>query len=393
VGLVLPGNELIGREELRAIERIFSQSGGVLFRHGFDKERDGIYRVSDFERSFGSFIGSKHCLAVSSGTAAVKIALQALGVGPGDEVITQSFTFIATVEAILSIGAIPVIVDVDNTLNLDGSLIQAAITPKTRAVVAVHMLGVPADMVTIKSICEANNLFLVEDTAWGLGAKLEGQTLGTIGDAGTFSFDYAKTMTTGEGGMVTFRVSEHHSKAVALHDHGHLNLRGITRLDDPRNGFGFNYRMSEIQGAIGLAQLKKVPRIIDSQRRAKGQVLVMLKKCSDKIWIRPEPINSESTHDGLVFCTVSDEVASRLFGQFHDKGLGAKILPNALRWHFAKEWLDLPLIGGDGQPLGPGSLGVSERILRKAVAIGIPAKFDSDWLSRVKSSIEGTLRQ
>ena len=389
----MPGSELIGPEELKAIERIFSQSGGVLFRHGFDHEREGIYRVSDFEKSFGSFIGSEHCLAVSSGTAALKIALQALGVGPGDEVITQSFTFIATVEAILSIGAIPVIVDVDKTLNLDGSLIQAATTPKTRAVVAVHMLGVPADMRTIKSVCDANNLFLVEDTAWGLGATVEGQTLGTIGDAGAFSFDYAKTMTTGEGGMVTFRLADHHSKAVALHDHGHLNLRGITRLHDVREGFGFNYRMSEIQGAIGLEQLKKVPFIINSQRRAQGQVRGMLERFSDQIWMRPEPINSQSTHDGLVFCAVSDEISSSLFRQFHDKGLGAKILPNALRWHFAKEWLDLPLIGGDGQPLEASSLGVSERILRKAVAIAIPAKFDSDWLARVRSSIEGAILQ
>lgn len=195
----MPGYEVIGNEELAEIQDVFSR-GGVLFRHGFDSLRNNCYKVKEFEQAFAKNIGADYSLAVSSGTAALRVALAALGVGPGDEVITQSFTFVATVEAIIESGAVPVCVDIDKTLNMDPADLERRITSRTKAVIAVHMLGTPARLPEIVEVCRRRNLLLIEDAAWGCGGSLQGKPLGTWGDVGTFSFDFAKTMTTGEGG-------------------------------------------------------------------------------------------------------------------------------------------------------------------------------------------------
>ena len=191
--------------------------GLFFFRHGFDSLRNNCYKVRDFESSFAHALGSKYALAVSSGTAALRVSLAALGIGAGDEVITQSFTFVATVEAIIESRATPVCADIDHTLNLDPRDLERCITPKTKAVIVVHMLGTPARLSEIKDICRRHNLFLIEDTAWGCGGSLNDKFLGTWGDVGAFSFDFAKTMTTGEGGMIVFNHEEHYLRAAAWH--------------------------------------------------------------------------------------------------------------------------------------------------------------------------------
>jgi dTDP-4-amino-4,6-dideoxygalactose transaminase len=261
----MPGYELVGQEELAEIQDVFAH-GGVLFRHGFDGLRNDCYKVRDFERAFAGALGAQHALAVSSGTAALRVALAALGIGPGDEVITQSFTFVATVEAIIEAGATPVCAEVDATFNLDPADLEARITPRTRAVIAVHMLGTPARLGEISEICRRHGLVLVEDAAWGCGGQLEGRSLGTWGDVGTFSFDFAKTMTTGEGGMVVCKDRAVFEKAAAWHDHGHENNPAVPRWEDTRSGSGFNFRMTELQGAVGIAQLKKLASVVSAQR-------------------------------------------------------------------------------------------------------------------------------
>ena len=151
---------------------------------------------------FQNNMGSNHALAVSSGTAALKVALAALNIKEGDEVITQSFTFVATVEAIIGATATPICANIDKTLNMCPDDLIRKISSKTKAVIAVHMLGSPAKLKEIAEICKENNLYLIEDTAWRCGGKLDSKFLGTWGDIGTFSFDFAKTMTTGEGGRM-----------------------------------------------------------------------------------------------------------------------------------------------------------------------------------------------
>ena len=200
----MPGYEILDNKEFEEISQIFKKSK-TLFRMGFDKQRKGIYKVQEFERNFAKKFKSRYALAVTSGTAALRVSLSTLDIKPGDEVITQSFTFVATVEAIVEARANPVCTEIDETLNMDPKDLLKKITKKTKAVIVVHMLGVPARLDKIKEICRKKNLVLIEDTAWGCGGKFKNKFLGTWGDIGAFSFDFAKTITTGEGGMLIFK--------------------------------------------------------------------------------------------------------------------------------------------------------------------------------------------
>src|SRR5688572_29642300 len=237
----MPGFELVGAEERAQVDEVFD-NGGILFRHGFDGLRNGIYKVREFEQAFAARMGVTDALAVTSGTAALRVALAAAGIGPGDEVITQSFTFVATPEAIIEAGAIPVCTEIDDTLNMDPADLQRRITPRTKAIIPVHMLGIPSRLDAILEIARKHDIVVIEDSAWGCGGSYAGQPLGTIGDMGTYSFDFAKTMTTGEGGMVVFKDAAMAARGRAWHDHGHENNPALPRWEDSRSGSGFNYR-------------------------------------------------------------------------------------------------------------------------------------------------------
>ena len=254
----MPGNELIGIKELNEIKKIFTKSNGVLFAHSFDKRRKNIFRVRIFEKLLSKHFKSKNVQCVSSGTAAIKIALKALGVKSGDEVITQAFNFIATIEAILDIGAVPIITNIDDTLNMCPKDLKKKITKKTKAVIPVHMLGFSADMKEIKKICRAKKLPLLEDNCESVGAKLNNKFLGTHGDIGVFSFDFGKNITTGEGGAILTNNKKYFQYSKEYHDHGHQLNPKYPRGMDTVNIFGFNYRMTEMQGAVGIAQIKKI---------------------------------------------------------------------------------------------------------------------------------------
>ena len=237
----MPGFELIGKEEFAEIENLFKESK-ILFRHSFDHLRNNIYKVKEFEDLFSKRMQVPHSLAVTSGTSALRVSLASLGIKEGDEVITQSFTFVATVESIIESKAIPVITEIDKTLNMDPMDLEKKITSNTKAIIVVHMLGVPARLKEIKKIAEKYNIPLIEDTAWGCGGFYEEIPLGTYGTIGTYSFDFAKTMTTGEGGMVVFKDKILYDKAAAWHDHGHENNPNLPRWEDSRSGSGFNFR-------------------------------------------------------------------------------------------------------------------------------------------------------
>ena len=196
----MPGYEWIGKEEQQQIQDVMNT--GVFFRYEFPNERKGIYKVREFEENFARYMGAAHAHAITSGSTALKVALAVLGVKPGDEVITQGFTFVATFEAIIEAGAVPIPGEIDYTLNLDPADFEKKITEKTTAVIPVHMLGAPARIREILEIAQKHGLKVIEDTAQALGASVGGKKVGTWGDMGTFSFDYYKTLTTGEGGMV-----------------------------------------------------------------------------------------------------------------------------------------------------------------------------------------------
>ena len=267
----MPGFEVFGEEEKEQVMSVFDT--GVLFRYEFGEQRRGVYKVREFEQQFASYLGCGHAQAVTSGTAALKVALAALGVGPGDEVITQGFTFVATWEAIFDVGAVPVFAEVDETLNMDPADLEKKITERTRAVIPVHMLGAAARIEEIVKIAAAHNLAVIEDTAQAPGASVGGRKLGSFGTCGTFSFDPVKTITTGEGGMIATNDEELWRTMSEYHDHGHDHVPNPGgRGGEGRRFIGFNYRMMELQGAIGLAQLAKLDDIIADQRANKQRM-------------------------------------------------------------------------------------------------------------------------
>ncbi|MCD6143423.1 DegT/DnrJ/EryC1/StrS family aminotransferase [Thermococcus sp.] len=232
---------LIGDEEINAVIEVLKS--GML---ASGKE------VKEFEKEFAQYLGAKHGVAVVNGTAALDVALKALRIGPGDEVITTPFTFIASANSILFQGAKPVFADIDpKTYNLDPNEVLEKITDKTKAIVVVHLYGQPADMKAFKEIAEDHKLYLIEDCAQAHGAEFEGQKVGTFGDIAAFSFYPTKNMTTGEGGMVVTNDGELAKKVDLIRNHGQAEKYLHVEL-------GYNLRMTNIAAAIGRAQLKKL---------------------------------------------------------------------------------------------------------------------------------------
>jgi len=266
----MPGREFFGEEEMREVIDVMKRK--VLFRYGFDKEREGIFKVSEFENEFKKFIGSKYALGVSSGSAALKVALESLNLPKGKEIITQCFTFVATIEAIKEAGFKPVLCEIDETLNMDPSDLEKKINENTVAIIPVHMMGSAARIEEILKIAKEKNLKVIEDNCQSTGASYKGKKLGTFSDIGCFSFDYVKVMTAGEGGMVITDDENLYKQAEWYHDHGHPHLHGVGRGDEKKMRDGFNFRMNEIQGAIGLAQIRKLPEIIKRQRENKNKI-------------------------------------------------------------------------------------------------------------------------
>jgi 8-amino-3,8-dideoxy-alpha-D-manno-octulosonate transaminase len=180
----MPGFEIFGDEERKEVQDVLDT--GVLFRYGFDQARENHWKVKTFEEEFSERSGSAHCHLCSSGTAALSIALAACGIGAGDEVIIPPFTFVATFESVLSSGAVPVFSEIDETLCLDPKAIESVITPRTKAVIPVHMCGAMARIDEIKSLCDRKGLVLIEDACQSVGSTMNGKALGTFGRMGCF---------------------------------------------------------------------------------------------------------------------------------------------------------------------------------------------------------------
>ncbi|MDG2284636.1 MAG: DegT/DnrJ/EryC1/StrS family aminotransferase, partial [Alphaproteobacteria bacterium] len=255
----MPGFERIDYQEKEAAQAVFDE-GGVLFAHGFDTIRQRFH-VREFEAVCEERFNSRNCLAVTSGTAALKISLKALGVSQGDEVITQAFNFIATIEAILDCGAKPVIADIDDTLNMDPVDLEKRISPKTKVILPVHMLGVPVRMTEVMEVSNAHGLPVLEDNCESIGASYHGKALGTLGNVGVMSFDHGKMITTGEGGLILSNDEMIARYCREYHDHGHENNPELPRGRDTRKIYGFNHRITELQGAIGKVQLGKLDKM------------------------------------------------------------------------------------------------------------------------------------
>lgn len=231
-------------------------------------------KVREFEEKWCTFTGAKHSIAVTSGTSALHLALAALGFGPGDEAIVPAFTWIATANVVEHLGGTVVFCDIDlNTFNLDVRQLAQKITPRTRAILPVHLFGLAADMAPVMQLARQHGLWVVEDAACGFGSRYHGSHVGQFGNAGCFSFHPRKAITTGEGGMVTTESDELAAKLRRLRDHGaaisdlqrHLGPRPYLLAD--HLDAGYNQRMTDFQAALGVAQMDRASEIITERRR------------------------------------------------------------------------------------------------------------------------------
>ncbi len=375
------GSELIGKEEEQALVEIIER-GGILLRYGFDEKRRNVFKVAEFEKKFAEYIGTKYALAVSSGSAAVRVALAALGIGPGDEVITQGFTFVATVEAILESGATPVIAEVDKSLNLDPEDFRAKITSRTKAVIPVHMLGAPARMDEITEIAREHGLPVLEDSCQACGSSYKGKKTGTLGAIGCYSFDYVKTITTGEGGMVVTDDEDLYLRASYYHDHGHEHRTDVPRGKDSKGMIGFNYRMNELQGALGIVQLGRLDYVLSQQRKNKKQIKDGISSRKD-IEFRYLPDEEGDGGDTLIFFLENSEKAQELEKILTEKGIGTKILPSAMDWHYAGRWHHMKgKIKPDGEPLEK-----TGELLNRAIAIPISVYMTQKEIQKIIDAI------
>lgn len=269
-----PGGLEIGEEERRQVLEVLDRK--YLFRYYGPEQYPS--KVAELEQAFARKIGSKYALAVNSCTSALISALVAVGVGPGDEVIVPGYTFFASCAAVVAAKAIPVICDIDDSFTMDPADLERRITPSTKAVIPVHMRGVPCDMDRILSICKKHNLKVVEDTAQACGGSYKGKMLGTFGDVGCFSFQYHKIITAGEGGICITDDEVLYDRLMGYHDTAACWRpdRFAEKRYEGELFCGVNFRMSELTGAVMLAQLGKLDCLLtqmrDNKRRIKSQI-------------------------------------------------------------------------------------------------------------------------
>lgn len=267
--LEFPGIHYLGEEETEAAVRLLKSRS--LFRfYGVDLQGE----TEAFESEFAQWLGVRHAVAVTSGTGALNVALSALGVGPGQEVIVPAYMWVSVAAAVVSRGAIPVLADIDDSFCLDPNAVEMQITPRTAGVILVHMSGAPGDVKAIQRIAKQHKIFLLEDCAQCNGGSIDGQKVGTFGDIATFSFQMNKNMTSGEGGCVITNDLRLYRRAVACHDLGYArDDQGRLAFNDPDYClWGEGYRIDELRASLLRVQLKKLPRIIAAMHRSKYRI-------------------------------------------------------------------------------------------------------------------------
>ena len=273
--LEFPGVHHMGEEEVEAAVRVLRSRSPFRF-YGVDLQGE----VDAFESEFAAFEGVSHCLALTSGTAALHTALAALGVGPGQEVIVPAYMWVSVVAAVVNLGAIPVLADIDDTFCLDPASVASKITPRTAGIVVVHMSGAPADVRAIAGIARRHNLFLLEDCAQCAGGSIDGQRVGAFGDIGIFSFQMNKNMTSGEGGALVTSSEHLYRRAFAVHDTGYARDASGRALYDRLEYclWGRGYRLDEMRAAILRVQLRKLPHIVAHMRASKYRIREALQR-------------------------------------------------------------------------------------------------------------------
>jgi 8-amino-3,8-dideoxy-alpha-D-manno-octulosonate transaminase len=331
----MPGFELFGPEERKEVNDVLET--GILMRYGFDGARKGIWKAKELEAEISRKLGCGYTQLVSSGTAALTAAFAALGIGAGDEVIMPVFTFVASFECVLSVGAIPVLVDVDDTLTLDPAAVRKAITPRTKCVMPVHMCGSMADLDPLLQICKEHGLILLEDACQSFGGRYKGKYLGTIGHAGTYSFDFVKIVTCAEGGAIVTNSEDLYIKLDGYSDHGH-DHKGVDRGADLHPFIGYNFRISELHAAVGLAQVRKLDQFLALQKRNQQQLKNILSAVPE-VGFRKIPDPDGDICSFLSWFLPSEEIARAVVAELRQQGiLAGNFYWFDNNWHYIRKW-------------------------------------------------------
>ena len=330
----MPGFEFFGEEERAQVNQVLDT--GVLMRYGFDGARDGHWKAKELEQALCNRMEVSHAHVVSSGTAALTIALASAGVGAGDEVIIPTFTFVASFEAIIALGAVPVLVNIDDTLTLDPVAVENAISFRTKAIMPVHMCGSMANLEALKRICDEYELLLVEDACQAIGGSYQGKPLGTHGHLGCFSFDYVKTITCGEGGAVVTNIEAYYKNADHYADHGHDHI-GNNRGAEDHPFLGYNYRISELNAAVGVAQIQKLDTFIALQKE-RYTILRTALATVDGVTFRRVPEGGEENYSFLSFFMPTEAQAQAAHEQLAAAGVDGCFYWYTNNWHYYKKW-------------------------------------------------------
>ncbi|MBF0120450.1 MAG: DegT/DnrJ/EryC1/StrS family aminotransferase [Desulfobacterales bacterium] len=330
----MPGYEVFGDEERKEVQDVLDS--GVLFRYSFEKERMGRWKAYEFEKELCKKLNVGYTHLCSSGTTALDIALASLDIGIGDEVIVPPFTFIATIESVFNIGATPVFAEIDETMSLDPESVKSCITGKTKAILLVHMCGSMAKIDEIKKICDQKEIILIEDACQSIGATFKGKSVGTFGKIGCFSFDPLKTITCGEGGAIVTNDKKLYEIASAYSDHGHDHL-GTIRSDDDHHILGTNYRICELNAAVGLAQLKKLYIMLEKNRMYKKMMEEILSECTG-ISFAEIPDKEGDSATFLTMLMESSEKARNVAKKMVEEKIDSFFYWYDAKWHYIRKW-------------------------------------------------------
>jgi 8-amino-3,8-dideoxy-alpha-D-manno-octulosonate transaminase len=385
----MAGTEIFNSDEIKAMADVIERK--MIHRYGSHAVRKGQYRVDEFEDKAKAVTGAKFALGVSSGTAALIVALKGIGIKPGDEIITTPFTFIATIEAIVACDAVPILGDIDETLSLDAASVEKLITPKTKAIMPVHMFGVAADMDKFIELGNKYGIPIIEDACEVVGGTYKGRYLGTLSKCGTWSFDPNKTLTVGEGGIILTDDEAIYCKMEYYHDHGHVHSKEHDRGADAKAGLGVNYRLSEIQGALGLIALDKMQMALGLLRATKKKILDAVAQTG----IKPRPMNDSEgdTATHVIFLLPTAEAAKKFKAATKESGCECAIIAENT-WHYAKHWQALEEMGnkdffGTKTPsYAPQTMAKSDAILSRAVMFGLNIIMDDASVNKIITAIK-----
>jgi len=344
---MFPGGVEVGQPEIDAATRVLESKRLIRFYGPYDPEDTGVSEVDDFEQKFARYVGTSYALGVTSCTASLMTALAALGVGPGDEVIMPAYTMVATPSAALAVGGIPIVAEVDDSLTLDPASVEANVTEHTKAILPVHMRGMPTDMDAIMAIAERHDLAVVEDVAQATGSTYKGRACGSIGHAGCFSLQMHKIITTGEGGMLVTDGADTVFRAKCFHDAA-AEFRGAAWMDpDPsiRDSFvafpGMNFRQSELTAAIGKVQLDRLDGLLERMRAHKA-VLRETVASTGRVELRRVTDAGECATN-LVFFTEAPDSARAIAAALDAEGVYSQVLyvNDEFDWHVYAWWRDI----------------------------------------------------